>query len=214
MNRYLACAAAAALALVGASAQAYSGPGLTVTSANALPLYSAGFTLGWEFQTSDNITIDGLGVYDATGLGLTSAHDVGLWDASGNLLASATVAAGTADPSVAGFRYVSTAPVALSQGQYYIGASYQDVSDALIFPGVSGSSFTTAAPVAYLQSTYEVGSSLVDPTNGNGSPGYFGPNFTMVPEPSQWALMMVGVFGLGAVLRGARRKLAKAAAAV
>ena len=48
-----------------------------------------------------------LGVWDQSGDGLAEAHQVGLWDLVGNLLASANVASGTAAPLTGGFRYTA-----------------------------------------------------------------------------------------------------------
>jgi hypothetical protein len=54
----------------------------------------------------------------------------------------------------------------------------------------------------------------IDPTFLAQNPGYslvFSPNLA-VPEPASWALMLIGVGGLGAALRASRRSLTAAAA--
>jgi hypothetical protein len=59
--------------------------------------------------------------------GLTTAHDVGIWDQSHNLVAVATVPPGTT-PSLTGhYRYGAVTPVLLRQGDTYtIGATVPD----------------------------------------------------------------------------------------
>jgi hypothetical protein len=54
----------------------------------------------------------------------------------------------------------------------------------------------------------------IDPAFLAQNPGYslvFSPNLA-VPEPATWALMLIGVGGLGAAMRGSRRSLTAAAA--
>jgi len=49
------------------------------------------YTTGLEFTVTQNVTVDGLGWLDAEGNGLVGPHTVGLWNASGTLLASVLV---------------------------------------------------------------------------------------------------------------------------
>jgi PEP-CTERM motif len=64
--------------------------------------------------------------------------------------------------------------------------------------------------VAYVDSAFDDGSSLAFPTQpGLFAIGLFGPNFTFassaIPEPSTWAMMVLGFAGLG--YAGFRRAL-------
>lgn len=85
--------------------------------------------IGWEFTANSSITVTALGMVDADANGLLAGHDVGLWDSSGTLLASATIASGTAAELGPGtpayFRYVNVPQVELQAGgNYIVGALY------------------------------------------------------------------------------------------
>src|SRR5205085_11363542 len=94
----------------------------------------------------------------------------------------------------------------IGAGVYFIGATWNNFSDAMIFNGDPGT-LSTMAGVTYNSSAFVAGGSLADPTSLSGTPGYFGPNFTATgaPEPMTWALMLVGFGGMGAALRSRRR---------
>jgi hypothetical protein len=89
-------------------------------------------TLGWSFNLSQSYIVDALGVYDsvASGDGLVDSHDIGLWDSTGNLLASVTGVTGDSYPLVDRFRYASlSSNITLPPGEYYIGATYPFKND-------------------------------------------------------------------------------------
>lgn len=53
--------------------------------------------VGWQFQASGpNLTVSALVFFDSGGDGLGSAHQVGIWDNNGNLLAQINIPSGTA----------------------------------------------------------------------------------------------------------------------
>lgn len=149
-----------------------------------------------------------LAVFDAGSDGLNVSHAVGIWDASGNLLASTTVPAGTVAPIMGGYRYESISGLALTAGDvYYVGSVNGVDNDGWL----QDPSVLTAAPeITYLSRRYEVsGGGLVFPDlAGSGTTGYFGGNFlfasgTATPEPG--TLLMLGS-GLLATVGAARRK--------
>lgn len=109
------------VALAGESARA-SVIGYTSSGGSNDP--NNGFTMGVRFDTNLSIIIDSLGVLDVNENGLDVAHDVGLWDAFGNLLASVTVLAGTGSTLQDGFRFASITPVELAAGETFIVAAY------------------------------------------------------------------------------------------
>ena len=172
------------------------------------------FTLGWSFSVTGSITVNDLAVFHNNGATLLESHDVGIWDASGNLLVSTTVTA--AAPCVADQLGVQTwcdvavTPTKLGPGTYTIGAVWNSLLDPMIFPGtLSGQGISTAngPNVTFIQDAYVFGGTLTDPTNTTGeTQAYFGPNFsysttTTVPEPGTLALVGSGILGLAGMIR-------------
>jgi len=155
--------------------------------------------------------LTGLGVFDADGDGLLNDYDIGLYDTGGNLLVSTNLGAGTSGTLIDGFRYVALAPVALTAGDYRVGALFTNASgdDSLYFSG-GGNIVSSISGVTYGDARFALGSTLSDPTVSAGSgDGYFGPNLLLqsgaAPEPASWALMLGGFGMIGGVLRGRRK---------
>jgi hypothetical protein len=171
---------------------------------------TSAFTRGFEFTISIPITVTSLGWWDSTGSGgLSSSHQVAIWDTSGDELLSATVASGTTDPLLDGFRFDSnlTGTATLAAGTYVIGGL--STSSDLVAYDVPSADVTLAPGVTYVQDRYNSGGSLAYPGSTQGlNDGVFGPSFTFVsdvPEPSAWALLGVGGVMLGVTLRQRRR---------
>jgi hypothetical protein len=194
----LAGAALAVAVSLSASAQAaVLNPLLSISDPTGQSLGNGPFTLGWDFTVNSTITVNGLGVFDSGQDGLAESHAVGLWDSSGDLLASTTVGSGLSGTLVDQFRYNSIAPVTLSADQtYYVGAVWLDGADPMVF---NATGLFTNPSITYNASAYVGGSSsLAFPSNlYSDTTGYFGPNISAVPEPSTWAMMLLGFAGLG-----------------
>lgn len=163
------------------------------------------FTLGWSFSVAPGASylVKGLGVFDSGGDGLASSHDVGLWDSSQNLLASATGVMGSSLPLVDGFRYAPISiPVILPAGTYYIGATYLDGGDKNTFPG-DIASLDFAPAISFAASNYNVGSTLAFPTDsGSSDYGYFGPNLDLSTVPGPLPVLgSLAFFGCSRKLR-------------
>lgn len=90
-------------------------------------------TVGGIFLTSYSYypQLNYLGYADPTGAPLVDSHLVTLWDNStGNVIASATVPAGTAAPLIDGYRWVQlSSTVTLNYGSYYVIGAQTDGVD-------------------------------------------------------------------------------------
>ena len=163
------------------------------------------WTFGEVFVPQTNMSVGYLGYYAPAGLGhFLSNHPVGLFDVSGNLLASTTVDNSSTDTTTSGhFAFNPISPVALLAGQTCV---IEGVSNLDPYtwndPG-----FTVYAPITLLGNNWLPNNGL----NFNGtsvindvSDGYWGPNFavaTATPEPGTLALFGSSVLGLGGLLR-------------
>ena len=192
------------IALAGDSARAtpigYASSGGTSGS-------NSSFTMGVQFETNQIIFIDSLGVLDVFENGLDEAHEVGLWDASGNPLAFATVQAGTGSALQDGFRFESITPVELAAGETFIVAAYY--GQELISGDKLFDTTPTADPAITLNpvTMFGFGSSLEFPEQVNidfrSTAG-----FTFVPEPTTALLLTAGLAVLA--VRGRHSGLSRA----
>lgn len=186
------CAFAAQFALAD---PLYTFSGITATDTD-IPV-----TLGFTFTANQTVTVTSLGWFDYEGDGFQSSHTVGIFDKkNGNLLTSATLAAGTGDPLSGFFRYQSIAPINLQAGKTYtLAGTTGGPLDAWAqndqVTGFAVNSMFTVAPNAAL---FTYGSGFVDPaTPFSDYRVYIGPNLetpspaATVPEPaSLWLLAL------------------------
>jgi hypothetical protein len=114
-----------------------------------------GVTIAMELIPEQDIRITDLGVFDggSDGAGLQVAHDVGLWDTSGTLLATASV--DNSATLLSGYRFTPITPVVLSKNQNYILGAYYPAG----FPGdkVLATVLTPAPFVSLFSSSRLVG---------------------------------------------------------
>ena len=167
-------------------------------------------TWGWSFSTANTITVTSLGWWDKDNDGLSDAHQIAIWDMSGNQLISGTVSAGTADSLISGFRFNSfiTGTPTLSPGAYVIGglSTIHDSVTGILEPyGPSGGNGTIdlGPGISYIHTrtnesldTHNPGFSFPAYEERDDDYGLFGPTFAYstgpspspVPEPSTMLL--------------------------
>jgi hypothetical protein len=152
-------------------------------------------------------TIGSLGFYDHNSDGLAASYQLGLWDSSQTLVATATVT--PSSPLIGDFRYAPITPVtigtfALPQS-FTIGALLPQVMNDVWLDGI--------APVLWVGYTgagtgqYQASPTLVYPSNLDSSAYYVvnaGPG-VVVPEPS--ALALAGTSLLAAMALRRRRAI-------
>ena len=182
-------------------------------------------SLGFVFTANTSFNVTSLGYYDYQGDGFLTAHEVGIFSSSGTLLASTTLAAGTS--GVLGpndFRYQAISPLALVAGDAYTIAGLSpnlSGNDPWIYGGPSettGFSFNPdiTIPLNAARYLYYPGG-LVDPPDHYADYQFYAVNFngpvSNVPEPSTWAMILLGFAGLGVAGYRRAKVAAKPAAA-
>jgi hypothetical protein len=176
--------------------------------------FTNGFTgtLGWEFTVNSTENLIDFGFYNNGGT-IATSHQVGLWDASGDLLTSGTVGPSAADTTIGYFDYSPTTPYTLQAGDTYIIGTLLSSSDFFYY---DPSTITTDPSISYVQTQFDVNDtpSLTFPQTtdfpSNGY-GYFGPSFevptiqgpTGVPEPGAFLVLPLGL----AILAGVRLRV-------
>jgi hypothetical protein len=185
-------------------------------------------TLGTNFTVGANpLTVTSLGYFDGpnsstslTGDGLLGSHQVGIFDASGALVTSATVPAGGGTLS-GEFRYVSVTPVTLAANTNYTVGGQVTVADNtggadgdgdVFRNGDGGPTFGSGFSGIDGDPSFTGNVGNVNPNFNDGefeapqNPGsiYFGGSFqyTVVPEPASFGLIGLAAAGLLARRRG------------
>jgi len=157
------------------------------------------FTVGWTFSVTSNFYVTQLGVWDESGFNPNhNSHAVGLWDNSGTLLASNTVAITSplyTSPQGTTLRFVPIQPVELFAGQTYrIGAEYT-ANLYLDFYVDGPGSLVPCSSIVYGGTAASVANAgLAFPTVLNpSSQGYFGPDFMMTPVPEPNVIILLAL---------------------
>jgi hypothetical protein len=174
--------------------------------------FTGSATVGWQFAASSPLTLTALGFWDQGGNGLVNAHQVGIWNSTGTLMASTTVTSAStpvASTSSAGdWLFNSITPVALAPGTYTIGALLPVNADP-DFQMINAAA-STRDGVTWLDAADVGGSSLTEPfADSRFADGVFGPNLqvTPAPEPSPCFLLTLGT---AAAFGAAHRQRSKA----
>jgi hypothetical protein len=101
-------------------------------------------------------------------------------------------------------------------GQVFDGTTLKS-SGTLISPGANSSSFGPGQSEPFNGTVFlNAGSTLSFAVNNDGNYTYdstgFNATITAVPEPATWAMLLLGFFGVGLMMRGTRRQDAAAVA--
>jgi hypothetical protein len=171
----------------------------------------ANWTVGWQFTTTNKLTVAALGFFDMGGDGLAHDHSVGLWTESGALLTQATVSIGGPSVSSEGGagRWVFTeiTPLTLPSGTYVVGAFYEVLdADRLMLhtaipSTIPGLTFDTTRSGGFGSLSFPEGA-----VGSSDNPGYFGPNLAIRPVPEAGSVVLLCT-GLVAVARRRRHGL-------
>jgi hypothetical protein len=211
----LASASVAAATLVASGTHA-SAPAISFSSVSATAVQTD-LSLGNSFVANTAVTVTALGYYNLTGTGFLTPHEVGIFDSTGTLIADAVLPAGNSDPLIGGYRYQAITPVTLQAGQTYNLVGEAEIGDPWGYAGYADFTVNPAITLGTVSYIYQSDNTLRD-TLLYGSPyswiAYSGPNFlisTGVPEPTTWAMVLVGFGVLGASAR-LRRRQARASA--
>lgn len=206
MKRALSALAAGLMALAPCIAAAQTNA-LSFTSGTGSFGLTNNQTVGWQFNVTSGITVNGLSWYDAGGDGLGQSYQVGIWSSDGSLLASTTVPSGSAGTLDGGFRTVTIADLFLGAGNGYIvgGLNSAQSSDALLF-NVSG--LATVSGIEFVDATFsDFDLGFVRPTQFSAaSTGFFGPSFTVATVPEPASAMLLGI-GFVAIVGLKRRRV-------
>jgi PEP-CTERM motif len=172
--------------------------------------FSTDETVGFKFTANAKLKVLQVGWFATNGTTINASHQIGIWDVAGNLLGSATVTPGAADPS--GFRYANITQFFLFAGQdYFIGGRDLTSDGDSYRTGVAN--LTTNTNISFLGtavSSTNGGFAFPGTVNANNTGGRFGPNFQFsvagVPEPTTWAMLILGFGVIGGAMRSARRQ--------
>jgi hypothetical protein len=132
--------------------------------------------------------------------GLGNNHQVGLWNATGTLLASTTVL--HTDPIQGHFQYHAIPTLTLAPGTYTIGGEF--LGNGAPFPS-QATGVVTVPGLTWVTDEQLFGSGLHYPTLSTGGSygqnGILAANFSVgstdpVPEPSTMLLLTTGLLGL------------------
>jgi hypothetical protein len=184
---------------MGAQAQTFT-PMVDLSTASTTTAGGGSDTVrGFAFTANALFTVTRLGWYDGGPAGLSMAHEVGIYDGSGTLIASGTVASGTVAPLVDGFRWVEVTPVLLSPGQTYVVAGTDPNPGGDVFE-FQASGVTYDARLSYVENRWVSSSTLTLPTNNTASfeDAFFGPNLGADAVPFGSAVDLTGSTSTGA----------------
>jgi len=141
-----------------------------------------GQAIGWQFDVLNPITVNCMTWFDDGLNGLDLAHEVGIWDPAGNLIAATNVVipAGTAATLDGQWRTMAISPVTLPAGSGYIVGGYNGSHSECLSFNVSQ---TVHSDIAFVDATF------------SGLNGIF-------ERPANFSAAVNGFYGVGFQLDG------------
>jgi hypothetical protein len=174
------------------SSGTYAGDGPAISFTSGPNVTDGDWSLGWSFTTKTAIDVTALGFYNASldggnntfqnGICGATFGEVGIFNSSGTLLASAQVT--SADPVVGFFNYASISTLVLAAGQTYDIIAVTGNADYTGHQRIRGQSRHHFPPNGVL--TFPNATEGITAADGGA---LFGPNFektpvSAVPEPT------------------------------
>jgi hypothetical protein len=161
--------------------------------------FASNLTLGFSFGVGPRpVWVTSLGIFDYSSDGLEEAHSIGLWDLSGGLLASVSIAAGTSDALDGGFRYIDlSSTITLNAGQTYVlGATFgsgKDLAAVAAPPDIPAAGYSPLVVGGDVRR--HSGPEFSFPELATSLGAIMGPNarIAVVPEPSTTVLAIAGL---------------------
>ena len=189
-----------AMAAIAAADQGVSWSSYNLTSSGPESI-----TIGYQFDVTTALNVTALGFFTNPNKGdktFADSHEVGLWNAAGTLLASATV---TDSSTLIGmFKWTSITPVTLLPGIGYQVAGFTPdpgdlwaYGDSFNSPGADFQGYTEAPGIANALGWFSYAPVFSEPLNTYHKM-YGGGNImtAAVPEPAGYAVLAVGALGL------------------
>src|SRR5579875_3519337 len=125
-------AGVAAAAFMSGNTFAAATPGVDFTAPGDTSVNCC-WTLGYQFTANSNAVVTGLATWDSWNS--PGSVEVGLWDASGNLLTQALVSSTSPTVGSADWSYTAITPYALTPGATYYVGSYGTAANYAFYTG-------------------------------------------------------------------------------
>jgi len=133
--------------------------------------------LGYEFVSSQTLTLTALGIFDENNDGISSAHTVAIWDDAGNVVTQQLFAPG-AGALAGGFRFIEVAPINLTADiKYIVGVFYFGNNDDPVVTANSSDQYALDSRLTILGGRSRTGG--FGAPNTETSDVYLGPNHVL-----------------------------------
>ncbi len=195
---------AAAISILAAGTAHANTAIASFTGGTSFGAFGTDETVGFVFTTNSALSVTALGWFGTNGA-VNASHEIGIWNAGGTLLGSATVTPGAVDGT--NVRYIGVTPISLASGQQYFIGGRDTLGDGDNYLTSVSDLVTDAAITFNGSATSAAGTGFAFPgsINNISTGGRFGANFQFsvaaVPEPQSWALMIVGFGLVGGAMR-------------